>query len=209
MQNNISFTSVIPVKVIANGIEAADEETVRKTCNMVIRALSGPIKYNNNPAVRNAAAKLGTMDPDYDYFRAYTKGYLGVGEDVINSDFFKTIKGNHGGYIVTGPEVMKFKAAGHEIGSAKKEAKILGVELTERLEKAYTKYRKLMQEIGRSTPLRLREIFDPKTAEKVGKQQQMEVSVTTRIAKRKGVNKVEIKSLDNIAFTDRPDFTKS
>lgn len=209
MQNNISFTSVIPVKVIANGIEATDEETVRKTCNMVIRALSGPVKYNHNHAVRNAAAKLGTMDPDYDYFRAYTKGYLGVGEDVINSDFFKTIKGKHGGYIVTGDEVKKFKIIGHEIGSAKKEAKLLGNSMTEKLVQAHKKYQRLMHDIGKSTHLRIREIFDPKSGEKLGKQQQMEVSVTTRIAKRKGVNKVEIKSLDNIEFTDRPDFTKS
>ncbi len=209
MPNNISFTSVIPVKVIANGVEATDAETVRKTCNYLIRSLSGPVKYNPNPVVKNAAARLSTMDPDYDFFRAYTHGYLGMGEDIINSDFFKTIIGKHGGYIVTGSDVNQFKLLGHEIGRARKICKESGVKCNERLMQAHKNYQNYIYEIGTSVSRRIKEIFNPQTREKIGKPQQMEVHITTRIAKRKGVNKVEIKSLDNIDFTDRLNFTKT
>ncbi len=207
---NPNFTSVIPVKVIANGKEALDEETVRKACNAVIRAISGPIKDNPNPAIKPAAAMLSTMDPDYCYYKAYAGGYLSSGSDLINSDYFKTIIGKHGGYIVTGQPVNVFNELGHKIGKAKKECKLNGMQNSKTLQNAQDAYFAYMRKIGCNLSLRIREAFNNITKERFGKQQQMEVSVTTKQVKQKGVPKIAIKSIEDIKFSDRPDkFTKT
>lgn len=208
VNNNISFTSVIPIKVIANGVESADPETIRKTCNYIVRSLSGPVKYNT-PIVQNAAAKLGTMDPDYNHYLAYTRGYCNqLGG--INSDYFKIITDRAGrGYIVTGKEVNRFREVGQEIGSAQKECKNFGLTTSKRLQDAYNKYVELISEVGRNINLRLREVINPFNHTPEGNFMEMNVYVTTRKATRKGVEKVEIKSLDNIDFGIRNNFTKT
>lgn len=208
VNNNISFTSVIPVKVVANGQECKNVDTIRKVCNAVIKEISGPIKNNPNPTIRNATARLSTMDPDYNYFKAYTNGYLANGNG-INSDHFRTIIGGQGGYIVTGPAVNDFKILGERIGRAQKECKEAGLKNSPQLEDAYFQYSKHIQTIGRNIKLRLTEIYDKQSGYRLGRPQQMEVKVTTGHVKRKGEEKVVIKSIDNIDFTDRIDFTKT
>lgn len=209
ISNGTTFTSVIPVKVIANGKEVLDEETVRKTCNAVIRAISGPIKDNPNPAIRPAAATLNTMDPDYCYFRAYAHGYLSSDKNSINSDYFKTIIGKHGGYIVTGQPVGVLNQLGHDIGKAKRNCRLDGMQTSKALQNANDNYFSYIQRIGSNISLRIREAFNHITKERYGKEQQMEVYVTTKQAKQNGVSKVVIKNIDNIKFSDRPKFTKT
>lgn len=201
--NSINFTSVIPVKVIANGVEAKDEDTIRKTCNAVIREISGPIHESENPCIRPAAATLSTMDPHYNYFLAYVRGYKNVHDNAINSDYFKTIMGGNGGYIVTGPNVEKLSEAGLEIGRAKKECKEYGINNSVRLQNAHENYQRTIRAIGSDNSERITEIFDKKTGRRLGKQQQMEVHVTTKTVKRAGKPTVVVKSLDEINFANR------
>ena len=200
----VSFTSVIPVKVIANGIETIDEETVRKGCNAVIREISGPIRTSENPIIRPAAAMLSTMDPHYNYFLAYSNGYKSLNKNSTNSDYFKTIIGKAGhGYIVTGPRVLDIDAAGYEIGKAKKECKELKIETSDRLKNAYWEYQATIKRIGSDGNERIREIFDRRTCKKYGNKQQMEVYITTKSVKRGYKSAVVVKSIDDIKFSNR------
>ncbi len=201
--NNINFTSVIPVKVIANGQEVKDEDTIRKSCNAVIREISGPIHSSDNPCIRPAAATLSTMDPHYNYFLAYVRGYKNIHNNAINSDYFKTIMGSNGGYIVTGPNVEKLNEAGLEIGRARKECKENGLNNSLRLQNAYEHYQKTIRNIGSDNSERITEVFDRKTNRRLGKQQQMEVHVTTKTVKRAGKPTVVVKSIDEINFSNR------
>ena len=201
--NNTNFTSVIPVKIIANGQEAKDEDTIRKGCNAVIREISGPIHESGNPYIRPAAATLSRMDPHYNYFLAYTRGYKNINDNSINSDYFKTIMGRSGGYIVTGPQVNDLSEAGLEIGRAKKECKSNGMSDSLRLQTAYANYQNTIRKIGSNNNERITEIFDPKTGKKLGKQQEMEVHITTKTVKRSGKPTVVVKSIDSITFNDR------
>ena len=201
--NNQNFTSVIPVKVIANGQEVLDEETIRKGCNALIRAIAGPIRENTNPVIRPAAATLSTMDPHYNYFLAYTSGYKNIAQDSINSDYFKTIMGRSGGYIVTGPRVQEISSAGYEIGSARKECRNYGLANSDRLNQAYVNYQKTIANIGNDINERLSEIFDRKTGKRLGKHQQIELHITTKNVKRNNKNSVTVKSIDDVQFKDR------
>ncbi|MBE7710176.1 MAG: hypothetical protein E7Z93_07005 [Cyanobacteria bacterium SIG32] len=201
--NNVNFTSVIPVRVIANGQEVKDEETVRKGCNALIREISGPIHRSENPNTRPAAAILSTMDPHYNYFLAYTKGYKNINETSTNSDYFKTIMGSNGGYIVTGPQVQLLSDAGLEIGRAKKECNEYGLHNSDRLQNAYIAYQNTIKNIGSNTNERLTELCDKKTGRRLGKQQEIELHISTKTVKRNGKPAVVVKSIDEINFKDR------
>ena len=203
INNGISFKSLIPVKIIANGQEAKDEETIRKGCNAVIREISGPIWKSENPIIRPAAATLSTMDPHYNYFLAYTRGYKNIHDNAINSDYFKTIIGSQSGYILTGPKVQELSEIGLEIGRAKKECKQNGISNSRRLQDAHDNYHNTLNKIGTDVNERIREIFDKKTGKKMGKEQQMEVHITTKTVKRNGKDAVVVKSIDQIDFTNK------
>ncbi len=203
INSGISFKSLIPVKVIANGQEAKDEETIRKGCNAVIREISGPIWKSENPNIRPAAATLSTMDPHYNYFLAYTRGYKNIHDNAINSDYFKTILGAENGYILTGPKVQDLNEIGLEIGRAKKECKQNGMDESRRLQSAYDAYHNALNKIGTNGSERIREIFDKKTGKKMGKEQQMEVHITTKTVKRNGKDTIVVKSIDQIDFTNK------
>ena len=203
INSGISFKSVIPVKVIVNGEEVKDEDTIRKGCNAFIREISGPIYKSENPNIRPAAATLSTMDPHYNYFLAYTKGYKNIHDSAVNSDYFKTIFGTNGGYIVTGPQVQLLSDAGLEIGRAKKECREYGLHNSPRLANAYENYQKTIKNIGSNINERLTEIYDKRNGNRLGKQQEIELHISTKTVKRGGVPTVVVKSIDEIKFSNR------
>lgn len=196
--SNINFTSVIPVKVIANGKETYDEDVIRKSCNALIREIAGPIHKSENPYIRPLAATLSTMDPHYNYFTAYTRGYKNLYPNAINSEYIKTIINNGQGYIITGPQVEKLNTCGYKIGVAKKECKLQNAQNNLKLQAASQAYQNALLSISRDKNARIREIYDYNSKQRMGKEQKIELCVTTKNIKRDNKNTIAIKSIDNV-----------
>lgn len=202
IMSNINFTSVIPVKVIANGKEAKDEDTIRKSCNALIREIAGPIYQSKNEHIRPFAATLNTVDPHYNYFIAYTKGYKNLYPNAVNSEYIKTIISNGQGYIVTGPQVDKLNACGYEIGSAKKECKFHNVQNSSRLQSAVLAYQNTLRSISQDKSARIREIYDYNSKQKMGNEQEIELHVTSKVVNRNNAKSVVVKSIDRVFLKD-------
>ncbi len=199
MDTKISFTGVIPVKVIKNGQETFDKQTIHKTCLRVINGIAGPLK--ERPEYIPIASKLAVMDSDYKYHKALN-GYKTIYNNtkLTASNFFRIIFDQmNRGYIVTGAPAEELSKIGREIGYHKKSCKIFNNERSHALEMVNNKYWDFIKKIGNNFNLRIRECFNPETNTKIGDLQQMVVNVTTKSTKNKNLNNEKL-IIDNIYF---------
>ena len=200
--NNISFTGVIPVRILKDGKEVFDKNIVRKACLEVIDGLAGPLK--DKPEFKSPAAQLAAMDSDYKYVRAF-HGYSRVFSEskFTPSNFFKIIFDKIGrAYIVTGKASDTLSDLGKAIGRAKRDCKICNIENSPALEAAKNNYWEYLKKVGNNLDLRIKEAFAPSTLQKFGKYQQMDVQITTKPHKVKGKEDTKV-ILENICFSDR------
>lgn len=201
--NNVNFCGVIPTRVFVGNTEITDGKTIHRACTSAVKALAGPL--SENPQFKPAAAQLSVMDSDYRFQKAffgYTKNHHDEIFSVI-SDFFKIIfDRNNKGYIVTGQSSNILSDLGKQIGRAKKNCKINGIADSEELRQAQQAYWQGVSKIGNNSDLRIREAFNPHTLQKFGKQQQMDIYITTKERKLKGQPDLKV-MLDHIEFSDR------
>lgn len=200
--NNVNFTGVIPVRVFKEGQEVLDKDIVHKTCLKVVQGLAGPLC--EKPEFKATAAQLAVMDNDYKFARAFY-GYNRILPDqkLTASKFFKIIfdKFNRG-YIVTGRPSELLSELGKEIGRAQKECNFYNLNTSPKLEAARKNYWDMVINIGNNLNLRIREAFAPKTLEKMGKFQQMDVKIDTKPVKIKGKPDHKI-VISDITFSDK------
>ncbi len=194
MQSNVAFTGVIPVKVLLEGKPVNNTKIVHKTCNEVVKILSGPLC--DTPQFKPAAAQLATADSDYNFFRAFY-GYASKQSKTKPSDYFKIIMDQYNyGYLVTGKPVEIISELGKKIGKAKQECNQLKKADSPKLIEAKNNYWKCIHKIKDSIGLRIRETFDPATLTKHGKFQQMNINISLKPIKHNTDNKIIIESIN-------------
>ncbi len=201
VNNNISFSGVIPVKVILDGKETLNKKIVHKACQNAVKGLSGPLR--EKPDFKVAAAQLSVMDNDYKYARAFF-GYdrLIPDQKLTASKFFKIIFDKHNrGYIVTGKPSENLSDLGRQIGLAQRECNEYNVSTSPKLEQAKKNYWQYVADVGNNLLYRIRETFIPNTLEKAGNYQQMNLNVSAKPVKRKGAEDFKV-TIDSITFSD-------
>ncbi len=135
IDNSINFTSVIPVRVFYDGLEATGKTNIMRGCQKAINVMCGPIKQN--PEFDTALRYLHYFDKDYSYYRAIN-GFDKTGNITCSVMCNK-------GYIFTGNEANALKNNGKEIGSQKRICNDLGIVSSYEHKNAKLSYRGLVK----------------------------------------------------------------
>lgn len=107
--NNVSFTSVMPLKVFINGKFSAEEADILRATKQLTAVLKGPC--GKSPEKLDIIREFAKHDRDYSYERGFL-GYKGS-----TSEFFR----RSDSYFFTGPQAAALDNFGKRIGPAKKE----------------------------------------------------------------------------------------
>lgn len=104
-QNNLNFTSVIPVKVIINGQAETDPVIVKKILRMTNKIIQFP--QQNMPKQYEISRKFYNNIDDFNYYDIYQKNPL------------RNYVGDLGNYIFTGVHSLGINNYGKSIGKIK------------------------------------------------------------------------------------------
>lgn len=150
IDNSTNFTSVIPVKVIYNGLEATSRTNIMRGCKKAINVMCGPLK--KTPEYDTAMRYLHNFDPDYSYYRAY-EGFDKIGAITC------TVSDNKG-YIFTGKEANALKNYGKEIGNQKRICNELGISESFEHKGAKLSYRDLVKRLISYKSKRIADVYE-------------------------------------------------
>ena len=168
INNNIQFTSVIPVRVRIDGKESYSEHFIRPACRKLSAILLGPTKDNETKKIE-IIKEFAKHDFDY----KYNFGLKGHPKNNVNkkpkpSDIFRYICHNFEHYLFTGRQAEKLKEFGKQVGNEKYTGKLLEVDNSFDIKVAQGNYWGSMKSYIKNKALRLKEKFNPETGEKYG-----------------------------------------
>lgn len=191
--SNISFKSVVPVKVFIDGMETFDKKNIKSACRKLSNVLAGTTKRLD---ISDTFAKF---DPDYKSYFART-GYPKItsGENPQPSDFFRCIDGGSQMYIFTGNEAFKLRELGKKIGSNKTECKHRNIQNSFDLHTAKRLYGSTIMNFLRSAKLRITEGFDNLTGIKYGRPVTLQINMSSN--GKYGLSTFKM-NIDNIEFS--------
>ena len=149
VNNSTSFTSVIPVKVFYDGLEATSRTNIMRGCQKVIDTMCGPI--NKTPQFDTAMKYLHHFDKDYSYYRA-VEGFDKIGTVTC------TVSDNKG-YIFTGKEANALKNYGKEIGNQKRICNELGISESFEHKGAKLSYKDLVKRLISQKSRRIQNVY--------------------------------------------------
>lgn len=176
--NNPSFTSVVPVRVFIDGLETFNQKNIKTACHQLTSVLVGPAKNNEkNLAIIREFAK---HDPDYNInygFYGYPKKFNK--KSIQPSEYFRCIADNNNCFIFTGPQAEKLKELGKALGAEKIACKTRNIKNSFDLQAAKRSYRFMIGNYIKSTKLKIKETFDEKTRQKLGKPVEMIINMTS------------------------------
>lgn len=172
--SNVSFKSVVPVRVFIDGMETIDKKNIKSACRQLSNILAGATKRYD---ISDTFAKF---DPDYKSYFAKT-GYPKItsGEKPQPSDFFRCIDGGSQMYIFTGNEAFKLRELGKKIGTNRTESKHRNIQNSFDLHTAKRLYANTIMNFLRSTKLRITEYFDNLTGTRYGRPVTLNINLTS------------------------------
>ena len=170
INNNTTFTSVVPVRVRIDGMEVVDEERyILSACRQLSRILAGPTKEKEITKLA-VIRKFAGIDPDYNLLygiSGYPKSWNQT--NIQPSDYFRHIcddKKRH--FFLTGAQAEKLRELGEQIGSARKDCKTRNISNSFDLMTAYGKYWGAIKYFIKHKEFRLTENFDYASNKKFG-----------------------------------------
>lgn len=189
INGNLSFTSIVPVRVFVDGMETFNQKLIKSSCHQLNNVLKGP---SNNGRQLSIIQKFAQHDPDY----SYEKGYLGHGS--IASDFFRYIIKDNTSYIFTGKHADILKNIGKSIGLERKFCKENNHKTSFDLMFARKSYGNKITSFLQNKNIRLREFVNPNTKQKFGKPVQLNIFMQSN--KKYGLTTFKT-HLDDISFS--------
>lgn len=152
-----SFTSVIPIKVIENGMETFDEKTIRNACRQLTNIMIGPAHGNRRN--ENIVRRIAAIDPDYRLLHGLEGHPKLKGQKKARpSDYFKVIYDNIlGCFILTGEHAKILQNAGRNIGLEKGACKEREISESLDLLVAKDNYKQTVKRIIENPRIRVRE----------------------------------------------------
>ena len=194
--NNPSFTSVIPVKVVLDGIEVYSPKYTRPATQKLTKILTGPVK--DDEKMLEIVRKFAQHDPDYDYtLGMYGAQKWGNSKKHQPSDFFRCIVDVTGTYLFTGLQANKLKEIGKILGKAQRSCKEQKVLTNFELQCAKRSYSYKIWDFLHAAKVRLTEGFDKGTKQRCGDQ----VALCLHMSSNKKYGQVGFKmELDDVSF---------
>lgn len=195
--SNLSFTSVVPVRVFVDGMETFNPKMIKSAARHLTSTLFGPA--STNPHQSAIVKEYAKFDPDY----VLQNGLFGhprikQGQKAQPSDYFRIIADNNASYLFSGEQAKKLKELGKAVGAEQFVCKTRGINSSYDLQVAKRNYGFCISNFIRSTKLRLRENFDCKTKIKSG--DLVELNLHFNSNKKYGQNNFKM-FLENISFT--------
>ena len=195
-QNNISFTSVVPVRVFIDGMETFNPKNLKYATHKLTSVLAGPAKNDNKKL--KIIREFAKYDPDYNLELGYN-GYpkRKNKKNVQPSDYFRCIFDKYGTFLFTGAQAEKLLEVGKSIGSEKVYCKTRKIQNSFDLQAAKQYYGFIIGNFMRSIKLRVKETFDPKTKIRSGKPVELHINMSSN--KKYGLKTFKM-GLNNIEF---------
>ena len=195
-QNNVSFTSVIPFRVFIDGLETFDPKNLKYAAHKLTSTLAGPAQNDNQKL--KLIREFAKFDPDY----SLERGFYGYPrrrnkKNIQPSDYFRCIFDGIGNFLFTGAQAEKLNELGKSIGSEKVYCRTRKISNSFDLQAAKHYYSYVIGNYLRSSKLRIKEAFDPKTRIKVGKPVEMHINMVSN--GKYGMSNFKMQ-LDNIEF---------
>lgn len=194
--NNPSFTSVIPVRVILDGTEVYSPKYARPATQQLTRILAGPVK--GDPKKLEIVRKFAQHDPDYDYTLGIYGAQRGKSSKKLQpSDFFRCIVDVTGTYLFTGMQANKLKEIGKILGKLQQTCKEQKVSTNFELQCAKRSYSYKIWDYLHTAKVRLTEGFDRNTKQRYGEQ----VSLCLRLSSNKKYGQSAFKmELEDVSY---------
>ena len=198
INNNLSFTSVVPVRVYIDGMETFNQKNIRTSCRQLSSVLAGPAAKDIKKT--GIVKEYAKHDPDY-ILRFGLNGYpklKGSAKKMQPSDYFRCISDDTKSYLFTGEQANKLREAGKAVGQEQQVCKNRHLTNSFDLHAAKKNYGFLIANYLRSTKLRLRETFDSFTKQRTGKPVDLNIHLTSNGKYAQSNFKI---FLDKITFT--------
>lgn len=155
-QNNVNFTSVVPLKVFIDGAPSADPKHIKRVVVALQKLLTS--KATDTRAI---AIKKTFRDIDRDF-------RFPIG-DYVSGTLIRNSVHRGTSYLFTGPHAEELDKLGRKIGPAKAEGvKCCGTTKTFEVKKLINEYFKKMSEFVSNSRLRIRESINPNNRMYVG-----------------------------------------
>ena len=197
-QNNLSFTSVVPVRVYIDGMETFNQKNIRSACRQLSTVLAGPVKYDAKKI--NIVKTFAQHDPDY-ILHFGLNGYPKIKNSTKKmqpSDYFRFIADDLRSYLFTGEQAKKLREAGKAVGLEQQTCKARKIQDSFDLHAAKKRYGFTIENSLRSAKLRLRETYDAITKQRTGKPVDLNIHLTSN--GKYGQSSFKM-FLDKISFT--------
>lgn len=148
-----SFTGVVPVRVLIDGLETFDEKLIKSSCRQLGTILAGPNKTEEKLSIIKKFAKY---DKDYDLGKGI-HGYPKHHKTIHPSDFFRCIIDRGRTFLVTGPQAEIIKGFGKAVGAEKEACKMRGIKTSFDLVVAQRNYFRKITDFISASRLRMTE----------------------------------------------------
>ncbi len=197
-KNNISFTSVVPLRVFIDGMETYNTQHLKSAAHSLTAILAGPAKGDSKKLT--IIRKFAKHDPDYNIeygFNGYPKKKNQ--KNIRPSDYFRCIFdifSGGGSFLFTGAQAEKLRELGKSIGSEKAVCKSKKVANSFDLQTAKHYYGFVIGNFMRSLKLRIKETFDTKTKIRIGKPVELHINMTSNKKYGQKSFKMELDSID-------------
>ncbi len=189
INGNLSFTSVVPVRVFVDGMETFNQKLIKSSCHQLNNVLKGP---SNSGHKLSIIKKFAQHDPDYNLQMGY------YGHDSIASDYFRCITKNNKSYIFTGAQAEVMKKTGKLIGLERKNCKEKNYATNFDLMFARKSYENNIINFLKNPNLRIKEFLNPNTLQKSGRPVHLNILMSSN--KKYGLASFKT-HLDDISFS--------
>ncbi len=150
INNQTSFTSVIPVRVFIDGLETTDAQLVKKSCRQLSNLLASPSKNDIQKEIMTTFAHY-----DKSYVPKFQTGYT-----CKPSEIFRCVTDFPQNFFITGSQAKELHVLGKSIGVAINSANQRGITTSFDTMVAKRNYGHKLKEILSKTANRLSEISD-------------------------------------------------
>lgn len=197
-QGTTSFKGTIPVRVFIDGMETFQEAPIKNAARQLTTILAGPLHGNEQGL--HIARKLAGVDPDYNINRAIHGFKLPEKwKKATPSDFFRLLKSDDGKFILlTGHQGEQMANLGKALGIARGEAKERNCSNSFDVIVAKRNYESYMKNCLKNLKLRITEIFNRNTKQKIGAPIELNIHMTSN--KKYGKSTFKMK-LSDISFS--------
>ncbi len=190
--NNISFRSVVPVRVFIDGMETRDSKLIKSACHKLSYVLAGPPNSKSDEII---IRKFAQHDPDYMLHFALNGYPKDKSQKALHaSDYFRFILKDGKTYLFTGAQAEQLKILGKSIGKEKSIGKTYKNNSFD-LFVSQKNYFNAISDFIKASRLRLKKTFDIYTHERIGQPVTLHLQLSSNKKYGRSAFKTEVESI--------------